>query len=71
MIWGRPVVTLRIDESSDERLYLTKVHTNDFVSLSLIYLVLSSDVKDHLAFVVQTDSWATDLSFTKTLIIIR
>ena len=55
----------RVDNCSDERLYLTKIHANDFVSVSLLHFVLNSDVEDHLTLVVQSDGWAAHLSITK------
>lgn len=70
MIRGRPVLHPRIDDGSDERLYLTKIHTNDFVGVSLLHLMLDSDVKDNPTLVIQADSWATHLTFTKSLAVL-
>jgi hypothetical protein len=55
----------RVDNGSNKRFYLTKIHANDFVSVSLLRLVLNSDVEDHLTLVVQADGWTTHLSITK------
>ena len=55
----------RVDNCSAERLYLTKIHANDFVSVSLLHFVLNSDIKDNLTLVVQADGWTTHLSITK------
>ena len=57
---------LRVDDCSNERLYLAKIDTYDSVRVSLLCLMLNSDVKNDLAFVVQTDGWTADSTITKT-----
>ena len=59
VIWGRSVLALRINDCSDERLNLAQVYTNDLLRLSLVYLMLDSDVKDNLALVVQSYGGST------------
>ena len=67
MIRGRPVLRPRIDESSHERLYLTKINTHDSLGLTGIYFVLNSDIENDLTFAVQSDGWAADLTCAESL----
>ena len=64
------MLTFRIDNGSDKRLYLTKVNTYKLLGLSLICLVLDSDVKDNLSLVVQTDGWATNLACAESFCVL-
>ena len=60
----------RIDDCSNERLYLAKVYTSDLAGVSLLCFMLDSDVKDDLAFVVQTDGWTADFTYTKSFCVL-
>ena len=61
----------RVYDGSDKRLNLAKVYTNNSIRVSLICLMLNSNVKNDLTLVVQTDSWAADFTCAKSFCVIR